>query len=254
MDDKFVKISRLNTLAVIAAALLGAQGAQAGTWSIGASALVSPNPYRGYQERVYPVPIINYEGDDFFFRTLSAGYYLWKDPQNQLSLTAYYSPLSFRTRDTDDGQMKRLDARHGTLMYGVLYSHQAQWGTLRTAFAGDTLNNSNGLVGDLAYIYPIKLGVWSLSPAVGVGWNSKKQNQYYYGVSGAEAARSGLTQYKPGDSWAPYLELVANYQINKDWNAFFMGRYIQLSDEVKDSPMVDKSYTGLLWTGVRYTF
>lgn len=249
-----MKISRLNTLAVIASALLGAQGALAGTWSIGASALVSPNPYRGYQERVYPVPIINYEGDDFFFRTLSAGYYLWKDPQNQLSLTAYYSPLSFRTRDTDDAQMKRLDARHGTLMAGVLYSHQAQWGTLRTAFAGDTLDNSNGLVGDLAYIYPVKLGAWSLSPAVGVGWNSKKQNQYYYGVSGAESARSGLEQYKPGDSWAPYVELVANYQINKDWNAFFMGRYIQLSDEVKDSPMVDKSYTGLLWTGIRYTF
>ncbi|HHK5767629.1 TPA: MipA/OmpV family protein, partial [Serratia marcescens] len=60
--------------------------------------------------------------------------------------------------------------------------------------------------------------------------------------------------YTPGDSWAPYLELSANYQINKSWNAFFVGRYVKLSDEVKDSPMVDKSYTGLLMTGVSYTF
>lgn len=33
-----------------------------------------------------------------------------------------------------------------------------------------------------------------------------------------------------------------------------MGRYIKLSDEVKDSPMVDKSYTGVLMTGVSYSF
>ncbi|WP_193387163.1 MipA/OmpV family protein, partial [Yersinia pestis] len=38
------------------------------------------------------------------------------------------------------------------------------------------------------------------------------------------------------------------------WNAFFTGRYIRLANEVKNSPMVDQSYTGVLWTGVTYTF
>ncbi|SVK53275.1 MltA-interacting protein precursor [Acinetobacter baumannii] len=85
-------------------------------------------------------------------------------------------------------------------------------------------------------------------------WNSKNQNKYYYGVSANESRRSGLDSYTPSDSWAPYLELSANYQINKSWNAFFVGRYVKLSDEVKDNPMVDKSYTGLLMTGVSYTF
>ncbi|MBF3320978.1 MipA/OmpV family protein, partial [Leptospira borgpetersenii serovar Hardjo-bovis] len=32
------------------------------------------------------------------------------------------------------------------------------------------------------------------------------------------------------------------------------GRYTHLSDEAKDSPMVDRSWSALLSTGVTYTF
>jgi outer membrane protein len=50
------------------------------------------------------------------------------------------------------------------------------------------------------------------------------------------------------------VELSAKYSFNKDWQAFFLGRYILLDSEVKNSPMVDKSYSGTLWTGVTYSF
>jgi outer membrane protein len=254
MEKEPVKIFKLKTLAIIASAMVCAQSAQAGTWSLGASALVSPDPYRGYQDRVYPVPVINYEGDDFYFRTLTAGYYLWKDQQNQLSLMGYFSPLGYRPGDSDDDRMKQLDKRRGTLMAGLAYSHFAEWGILRTTFTGDTLNYSNGMVADFAYLYKFELGDFTLVPGAGVSWSSKNQNKYYYGISENESRRSGLDSYTPSDSWAPYVELSANYKINKDWDAFFVGRYVQLSDEVKDSPMVDKSYTGLLMTGVKYSF
>lgn len=249
-----MKLSPLKTLAILTSAIFCAQSAQAGSWSLGASALVSPNPYRGHQDRVYPVPIINYDGDDFYFHTLTAGYNLWKDQQNQLSLMLYYSPLHFKPGDSDDDRMKQLDKRRGTLMSGVAYSHNAEWGTLRTTFSGDVLDNSNGLVGDVAYLYKFTTGSWAFVPGVGVTWNSKNQNKYYYGINGNEANRSGFNSYKPDDSWSTYLELSVNYQINPSWNAFFMGRYINLGSEIKDSPMVDKSYTGLLWTGVTYSF
>lgn len=153
MEKEPVKISKLKALAIIASAMVCAQSAQAGTWSLGAAALVSPDAYRGYQDRVYPVPVIDYEGDDFYFRTLTAGYYLWKDQENQLSIMGYYTPWGYRPGDSDDDRMKRLDKRRGTLMAGLAYSHNAEWGTIRTTFTGDTLNNSNGLVGDVAYLY-----------------------------------------------------------------------------------------------------
>jgi outer membrane protein len=251
-DTKMKQIKTLAALAVVTAVCMPT--AMAGTWSLGASALVSPDPYRGKNDRVYPVPIVSYESDNFYFRTLAAGYYLWKDDSNRLSIDAYYLPLHFTPGDSDDYQMKQLDKRRSTMMAGMSYSHIEDWGTLRAMFSGDVLDNSGGFIGDLAYLYRYNVDSWTLTPGVGVSWNSGDQNSYYYGVSREESARSGLAQYNPSDSWAPYVELTANYNINPNWNAFFTGRYIRLASEVKNSPMVDASYTGILWTGVTYTF
>jgi outer membrane protein len=33
-----------------------------------------------------------------------------------------------------------------------------------------------------------------------------------------------------------------------------VARYTRLSDEITDSPMVDKSWSGLISTGITYTF
>lgn len=248
-----MKITRLALLPLMTG-LLCSQMATAGTLSLGAGALVSPDPYRSNQDRVTPVPVINYEGENFFFRSLMAGYYLWKDDTHQLSLNAFYSPLHFSPGDSDNDEMKHLSKRRSTVMAGLGYTYNAQWGSIRTLFSGDVLDNSNGLVGDVAYLYRFRQDNWSLTPGVGVTWNSKNQNNYYYGIDNAEARRSGLDSYHPDDSFAPYAELSANYQFAPQWNAFAMARYVRLADEVKNSPMVDKSWTGVLWAGATYTF
>ncbi|EBF9026344.1 MipA/OmpV family protein, partial [Salmonella enterica] len=58
----------------------------------------------------------------------------------------------------------------------------------------------------------------------------------------------------PDDSWSPYLEMSANYNFLGNWNVYSLARYTRLSDEVTDSPMVDKSWSGLLSAGVTYEF
>lgn len=83
---------------------------------------------------------------------------------------------------------------------------------------------------------------------------AKNYNDYYYGVSKAESRRSGLNSYSADDGWDPYLELTASYNFLGDWNVYGTGRYIRLSDEVKDSPMVDKSWSGIFSVGVTYKF
>ena len=47
--------------------------------------------------------------------------------------------------------------------------------------------------------------------------------------------------YNPNDSWSPYTELSASYNFLGDWSVYGTARYTRLSDEVTDSPMVDKS-------------
>lgn len=249
-----MKISRLKTLAIITTAMVTAHSAQAGTWSLGLGAAAEKTPYRSYDTRVLPLPIINYEGDSFYLRSLAGGFYLWKDDANRLSLEARYGVHEFRPGDSDNSQLRQLNKRRDTLMAGVKYDHFADWGIIRTGLFVDALNNSNGVEGDVAYLYKFEQGDWTLTPGVGVEWSSKNQNKYYYGVNSSESARSGLSSYTPGNSFQPYAEISANYKINSSWNASGSVRYIRLSDEITDSPMVDKSYSGLVWAGVSYTF
>lgn len=224
------------------------------TWTLGASAAFELFPYKGVDNEVLPFPVISYEGDTFFIRGPGAGAYLWNDKENQLALNLFYSPLHFRPSKSDDRQMKQLDKRRSTMMGGVSYKHMADWGIIRTSLSADMLNTSNGLYADAAYLYSFQLNALRLTPGVGVSWYSSNFNDYYYGISSHESRRSGLDRYDASSSWSPYMELTANYKLNENWNAFASGRYVRLDSEVKDSPMVDRSYSAIIATGITYTF
>lgn len=245
---------KILTLGALLASSFSVVHAADGPWSLGAAALVTPNPYKGDQDRVYPVPLVGYEGDSFYLRGLNAGYYLWNDKTDKLSITAYYSPLFFRAKDSDSKSMRQLDNRHATLMAGLSYVHYTDYGFLRTVLAGDTLDNSNGVTWDTAWLYRYNSDRLTLTPGIGVQWSSDNQNDYYYGVSKKESSRSGLSSYEAESSWSPYVELSVNYKLTDSWNVFGMGRYVRLADEVTDSPMIDKQWTGVLLTGVTYSF
>ena len=244
---------KLLALGVLIATSAGVTHAE-GKFSLGAGVGVVEHPYKDYDTDVYPVPVINYEGDNFWFRGLGGGYYLWNDATDKLSITAYWSPLYFKAKDSGDHQMRHLDDRKSTMMAGLSYAHFTQYGYLRTTLAGDTLDNSNGIVWDMAWLYRYTNGGLTVTPGIGVQWNSENQNEYYYGVSRKVSARSGLRGYNPNDSWSPYLELSASYNFLGDWSVYGTARYTRLSDEVTDSPMVDKSWTGLISTGITYKF
>ncbi|MEC5318867.1 MipA/OmpV family protein [Brenneria populi subsp. brevivirga] len=222
--------------------------------SLGVGAAGATSVYRGDDNPVYPLPLLTYESENFYFHGLGGGYYLWNDDVNKLSLTAYYLPLGFRPGDNDDVRMQQLDKRRGTLMAGAAYRHIADWGEIRTLLSGDTLDYSDGFLWDTAYLYRFTLGDLRIVPGLGVTWFSENMNRYYYGVSGQESARSGFARYQPGDGWSPYAELSVNYHINSSWSAWATGRYTRLSDEIKDSPIVDSSYSAAMSVGVSYRF
>ena len=223
-------------------------------WSVGAGVGVINSPYKQYDRDIYPVPVITYEGDNFWFRGLGGGYYLWNDQTDKLSIMAYYDPTHFKPGDSDNYQLRQLDKRKSTMMAGVSWVHNTEYGFLRTALAGDTLDNSNGYIWDLAWLYRYTNGGLTLTPGIGLEYHSENYNDYYYGVSHKESRRSGLNSYDADDGWNPYLELTVSYKFAPDWNVYATGRYNRLSDEVKDSPMVDKSWTGLMSVGLTYSF
>lgn len=245
-----IKILALSMLAAISVNTAYAES----TLTLGAGVGVIDQPYKGYDSKAWLIPAVSYDGDSFWFRGLGGGYYLWNDAADTLSVMAYWSPMYFKPDDSNDHQLRRLDKRKSTMMAGVSWSHHTPYGFLRTSLAADVLDNSNGVVGDAAWLYRYVNGGFILTPGIGVEWSSQKQNDYYYGVSRRESARSGLERYKADNGWSPYLEISANYTFASNWGIYGTARYSRLSDEVKNSPMVDKSWDGLFSTGVTYRF
>ncbi|AUX72878.1 MipA/OmpV family protein [Erwinia pyrifoliae] len=252
--EQVVNHFKFTALSAFLPCCLMAPLAQANPLTLGGGLLYSQSPYKSGQDRYYPLPVINYEGDSFYIRSLQAGYFLWKDPQDQLSLTVIGSPQNYDPDDADDADMKSLNKRRMTLMGGLAYRHSADWGIVRTTLAGDMLDNSNGIIWDVAYLYRFEVGQFSLTPGIGALWSSARQNRYYYGVTPNESQRSGVDSYDPDSSWSPYLELSAGWKISENWNAMLSGRYLRPGSEIKDSPMVDEKAQMLLFTGVSYTF
>ncbi|MEE3661495.1 MipA/OmpV family protein [Brenneria sp. g21c3] len=246
--------SQILLSSALVSALAALPTAYAADVSLGLGAAGATSVYRGDDNAVYPLPMLNYESENVYFRGLGGGYYLWNDGENKLSLSAYYLPLGLKPSDNDDERMRQLDKRRGTLMAGAAYRHIADWGEIRTILSGDTLDYSNGFLWDTAYLYRFTAGDLTVVPGFGVTWFSENMNRYYYGVSRGESARSGFGRYQPGDGWSPYVELSANYQINPSWSAWAVGRYTRLSDEVKESPIVDSSYSAAMSVGVSYRF
>lgn len=223
-------------------------------FTLGAGVGVATHPYKDYDAKTSPIPVISYSNDNVWLLGPAAGIWLWNTPTSRLSIMTYWSPLSFTPKDSDDYQLRQLDKRHSTMMTGMSYILNSQYGTLRTSLATDILNESNGSTVDIAWLYSFKSGSFSITPGAGVVWNDRKQNQYYYGISEHESGHSGLNEYSLGSSWNPYIEISVDYNFYGSWNIFSTARYTHLPNEITDSPMVEKSGMALFSAGITYTF
>lgn len=238
-------------------ALIGCQIAvvNAAPLSVGVGAGVGMSPYKQYDTPYLPFPVIHYDDGNFYIRGLGAGIYGYNDGVNKFSVDLNYSPFEFKPGDTDNSQMQRLNRRRDTMMAGASYTFDSDWGRFGAKLAGDTLDHSNGWIGDLNYHYKFDLdGGMTFTPGFGMEWASANQNRYYFGISSAESARSGLRSYQPGSTWQPYVDLMLNYAVTSSWNVYVQGRYTQLNSTITNSPMVNKSYIGHIAVGTSYTF
>jgi len=111
---------------LIAVALFTATSAMADDFSVGAGAVFNESPYMGHNENVSAVPLISYEGEHFYVRQTTAGWIVWKDGKNELSLTASWMPLHYDPDDNDDRAMSQLDERKSSAMLGgAYYRHES---------------------------------------------------------------------------------------------------------------------------------
>ncbi len=223
-------------------------------WSAGIGAAWSPSAYRHYRNRAWPVPTFAYEGDRFFVRGPGVGYRLMQQPQFDLNAVLTLHPQRYRAKDARLAAMRELDNRDFSGVAGLDARWRAEWGMVGAAVKKEITGHGGGITGDLNYSYPLPSGRVTWIPMVGVEYASAAMNDYYYGISAREAARSGLPGYRPGSAVSPYVSIAARISLGERWDATVGVRSLRLSDEVKDSPMVGRSMANGYLASVNYRF
>lgn len=202
---------------------------------------------------VIVLPGVFYDNNKVYVRGAQAGAYLINDGTNQLSAYAQLAGIAFDPDDAN-GNLTGLDKRRASAAAGLTYQRRTPIGGFRGQIATDVLGHSDGSFGRLTYLARYSKDKLTVYPSIGIEWNDKDFNDYYYGVSDEESARSGVASYSPDQSFNPYINVSANYDFNERWAGFANQSLSYLSDEQYDSPMVDSRTEATTTLGLLYKF
>lgn len=247
--------------AVIVAGMLSVTAAHAGTATqpsnrptnlqLGASVVYSDKGYRNYDGNTNVYPAIFYENHRFYVRGNQLGVNLIQDRQQNLALNAQYAGDSYDASEAS-GAFKGLDDRDASVMVGASYQRNIQYVAVRGQVVTDVSGNSDGTTARLSVGTRLPRNDWTLYPSAGLQWQDKNYNDYYYGITAAEAARTGIAQYSPSSSVHPFISVAANYQLNPKVMLFVNPSIAYNVDDIHDSPKIDSRLAWGTTLGVTY--
>jgi outer membrane protein len=223
-------------------------------WSVGLAGTVGVTPYKDYDTLWTPFPLISYEGQYAYVRGFNAGIKFVNLEFLELSAFVGYDDTSFDSSASSDRRLRKLSNRYDSAVAGLEVRLITPYGMLHADGAQDVLGHSKGLNGTVGYKHSLEYGDLELIPSLGFQWNSAGYNDYYYGVSGRESRKSGLKSYDAGAGVSPYVGITLDYSLSDAWEIFCSGEVLFLSHAIKDSPMVDRSSTYTVTTGLLYNF
>lgn len=225
---------------------------------IGYGARYGQSPYVGlddigsaYSEYDYDlVPLYLYEGDYLFAHGTEAGVHLFRPRAFNLDLIARYrfDRLQSESSEFFAGMADRKQTVDG----GFSASLDGGWGQLTFSAVTDLLDRHEGQELDLTWLFPWQRGRWTLTPSIGLFYQTSKLTGYYYGVR-PEEALPDRPAYEPDDALNWRLGLNVTWHIAENWHLFANTSYEWLDDTIDDSPIVEKSelfaaYFGATWS------
>jgi len=257
MHKHFTKILTLMLAAGLPVLSFSGYAQEQSGWSIGTAVVSSNASYRSHSSDTFAVPMINYEGESIYLRGITAGYYLHRQREQQISLEVAAEPFRFRPQDSADSQMQQLDRREFSGSVSVRYNRVTAIGLISTRVGTDLTGRHNGQSANITYSYPFNRewgGEWQFSPRLGVDFRSKDWVRYYYGVSADETARTGLSEYNGDHAFSPFIGLSGFIRLTPGIMLTGSVTLSRLSSAVTDSPIVSGRTSRTYFLTVSYMF
>ncbi|MBN1816403.1 MAG: MipA/OmpV family protein [Sedimentisphaerales bacterium] len=221
------------------------------TLQAGPGVVISGKPYKGMDSDVFPIGIVFYESRLWSIRGTELGYRLFNDGAFDLKAIARWR---FDGYDEDDSSsLDGMANRHMTVDGGVSASWYGDWGAITASFVNDLLGEHDGQEVRAGYSRRFTWAPVTVTPSIGLRWQSDQVIRYYYGVEGDEV-RPGRTWYRPNDTVTPYAGISLSYDLQGPWSIFASMRYEWLTSDIADSPIVDDHHTLSFFAGLLYEF
>ena len=225
-------------------------------WGLGLGASSSQLPYAGVERKNRAVPLVFF--DNRWLRVAGAGAEFklgrWAfSPTQELSagLRLKYEDEGYEAGDSPS--LAGMDERKSSAWGGGIVTWRNPIVQLSTEWLADLSSNSKGQKFSVQADHRFGWGSFSLTPRVQVQWLDKKYVDYYYGVRQHEVLPSRAA-YVGDAALAVEAGLRLDYAMGASHSFFVDVSGTRLPDEMKQSPIVDRSNTSRVSAGYLYRF
>jgi outer membrane protein len=226
-------------------------------WSAGVAGIGSIGPYKGISSESIIIPIAAYEGERLTWRGPSIQYKLIGLGRGESSISVSFDLAPNELEADQSNELAGIENRDFSFLAGVRYSYPSAYGELSFLLQTDVSGRHDGQRGSINFnraILQDPKRQWVISAGVQLEYLSDNYADYYFGVSDAEAAQSAFSQYQADALWQAGLTLGGFYRFYEDWQLVAQTRYLNLAEEVTDSPLVEDDFIIDGFVGVTYQF
>lgn len=224
---------------------------------VGLGAGVSNSIYKGAEDKAYPLPLLDINYGDFYVKGITAGYTFFKG--EDLSLSAYLDPMAgFAIKSDDMGAgYRNIDDRDFQAMVGLRADLNTGIAGIRT---GATVQfGEHGSEAKISAFRPYSMGEkLVLVPSIHMKGFSGDYADYYFGVTSEEVRRNSndalKSEYKADTAFSFGTTLTAEYKMTDKLSLVGILGVEKFSDEITDSPIVDKDPIFIASIGAKYFF
>jgi outer membrane protein len=224
-------------------------------WGIGLAAGASQELYRGTGNENSGLPLLYVENDWFRFLGATADVKLgtWGQGSSTLGLTGRLKYEGGGYESADSPALTGMADRDGGLWGGATLTWKTPVVKTSLEWLSDASSKSKGQQLQLQVDRRIAFGSLSITPRAQVQWQDKKYVDYYYGVRASEAM-PGRPQYT-GEAATSYgVGMRFDYQIAPKQTVFLDLSTSRLPNEIKNSPLVERSSVSKVGIGYLYRF